>query len=621
MSEPTNGRSTPGPTEGRRLGPRRDRFLLATAAPAQLATAGLAAGPESPADPVDLLGRLGAAGTFEVHRVIKASAGPALSVMGTEAIASDFPDVAVVEMEADRAAILSAHPLVHLEPDLPLRYHPAPGPVTGMRLRDPGLVPLGDDIAVPFVVRDRAGTPLAGAEVYLMSPAFPARGVTGADGAVTLSVPQAALADVRGLYVKPQADHWAVWLAQPEIDPGQPGVVVCPSLGETFPGFPAERELEGWARHAMRFDVLPPTFRGHGVKIAIIDSGAAVDHPDLSGRVTAGRDVAGQTDDGWRVDTVGHGSHTAGIIGGSDNGMGIIGVVPEAEIHSCKIFPGGRFSDLLEALDYCLANGIDLVNLSLGSPQPSELLARKIEQVRQAGIACVVAAGNSGGAVAFPANLASVLAVAAIGKTGEYPPESYHATQVFGTPTAEGYFSARFTCFGPEVDVCAPGVAVVSSVPPGNYAAWDGTSFAAPYVTGLAALLLAHHSDFRDRFAARDAGRVDRLFEIIKGSCQPLALGDPGRSGAGLPDAEAALGLKPPVTLTPPADPTLAALWAAMAQAGLVPAPMPVAPVPAMAAAPAGARDQPAPGDDVLAPLRTALRSAGLFGYGSAENN
>ena len=122
-------------------------------------------------------------------------------------------------------------------------------------------------------------------------------------------------------------------------------------------------------------------------------------------------------------------------------------------------------------------------------------------------MACIVAAGNSAGPVAFPASMRTVLAVAAIGKAGEYPPESYHATQVYGNITPDGYFSAAFTCFGPEVDVCAPGVAIVSCVPPANYAAWDGTSFAAPYVTGLAALLLAHHPDFRDRYAARDANR------------------------------------------------------------------------------------------------------------------
>jgi subtilisin len=237
----------------------------------------------------------------------------------------------------------------------------------------------------------------------------------------------------------------------------------------------------------------------------------------------------------------------------------------------------------------------------------------------------------------------TVLAVAAIGKLGDYPPESFHATRVYGVPTVDGYFSASFTCHGPEIDVCAPGVAIVSSVPPSHYAAWDGTSFAAPYVTGLAALLLAHHPDFRSRWANRDSARVDRLFELIKGSCRPLALGGMSRSGAGLPDAVAALGLVPPVTTSPPAHPILAELWTMMAQSGLIPVSVPTvgSPVhlqPAHFGAPAyfpghgdgfpghgdgaGQRDghdQPsritltAPAGEPLDPLRAAMRSAGLL--------
>jgi subtilisin family serine protease len=237
-----------------------------------------------------------------------------------------------------------------------------------------------------------------------------------------------------------------------------------------------------------------------------------------------------------------HGSHCAGIITGADDGKGIVGFAVEAEVHACKIFPGGRFSDLIEALDYCIERQIDVVNLSLGSQFPSQLVAAKIDQARNAGVACVVAAGNDAGAVNFPGSMPTVLTVAAIGKMDAFPPDSSHAAEISGPQTADGYFSARFTSHGRGVDVCAPGVAILSSVPPDSYAAWDGTSMAAPHVAGLAALVLAHHGDFRNGFKKRDVHRVDHLFQILKSSCTDIDLGDPGRTGAGLPNALRALG-------------------------------------------------------------------------------
>ncbi|SFE41392.1 Subtilase family protein [Actinoplanes philippinensis] len=507
------------------VGSRRERYLVAPLG--------------APHEADHLLARLGEDPATTVHRVV-----------------STAPSFAVVEMDADRAAMLTASGAAHVEPDLPLRCA-SPMP-------DPSVSPSGGVARVPFLVTGSDGRPLEGAEIYLMNETFLLRGVTAQDGTVTIDAPAGVLHALDGVHVKPRQDYWAVWLGRPELTADAPNLVTCPSFAETFPGFP-QRPLDGWARRAMRFDALPPTFRGDGIRIAIVDSGASVEHPDLAGRVVGERDQ-------WE-DPLGHGTHVAGIIGGADDGHGIVGVVPEAVLHSYRVLPDGRFSDLIEAIDRCIADNVDVINLSLGNAQPSPLVARRIEQARQAGIACVAAAGSSGGPVMFPASLPTVLAVAAIGRLGDYPPESYHATRVYGVPTVEGYFSASFTCHGPEIDVCAPGVAIVSSVPAAGYAAWDGTSCAAPYVTGLAALLLAHHPDFRG--AARDSARVDHLFELIRGSCRPLPLGDPTRSGAGLPDAVAALGLVPPVTTSPPAHPILAELWTMMAQSGLIPVSVP----------------------------------------------
>jgi subtilisin family serine protease len=103
-------------------------------------------------------------------------------------------------------------------------------------------------------------------------------------------------------------------------------------------------------------------------------------------------------------------------------------------------------------------------------------------------------------------------------------------------------FSPKFTCFGPQVAVAGPGVAIVSTVPGGGYAAWDGTSMATPHVTGMAALLLAHHPVFRDGARLRNEQRVAQLFSLLAGTCTPF-LGDRTREGAGLPDLQKAAGL------------------------------------------------------------------------------
>jgi len=103
-------------------------------------------------------------------------------------------------------------------------------------------------------------------------------------------------------------------------------------------------------------------------------------------------------------------------------------------------------------------------------------------------------------------------------------------------------FVPPFSCRGSELDLCAPGVAVIACQSPDGYAVCDGTSLAAAYVAALAALILADHADFKGSFAAKDGHRVERLFQILKDTAQPI--GHPWQTGAGLPDAARALGVR-----------------------------------------------------------------------------
>lgn len=469
------------------------------------------------------------------------------TVPGALAGGVPFPQAIIVaEMPRERAERLSLIPrqvsrvpTVVIEPDYPLMLEGA----AVHCIRDPGLVgPRPGGPSVTLAVAGKDQQPVEGAAVYLFGDTWLAQGVTDARGQVQLTLFDESVEAVRGLLVQPRAGYWSFWTAEPALDPARPNRVSLVPLDQTFPGFPG-REPVGWGARAMRVDQLPATYRGQGVRVALVDSGIAVGHPDLQGVVKGGYDAAGQSAQGWDRDEHGHGSHLAGIIAGAADGKGIRGLAPDAELYAIKVLPGGRVSHLIDALNRCIELQVHLVCLAVGSEGYSELLEEKLREMKDLGIACIAAAGSAGGRVQHPAASPHVLTVGAVGRHGEFPAESYHAAQAADGPDGAEYFAPRFSAFGPEVEVSGPGVAVLSCVPPNDYAVRDGTSVAAAHVTGLAALVLAHHPEFQGALRVRDA--VDRLFQILRQSARPLDLGDPNRTGAGLPDAVTALLQRP----------------------------------------------------------------------------
>lgn len=455
--------------------------------------------------------------------------------------------VLVALMHEDKAQALAQQGQGQLivERDQPLQLHDVSYPQQPP-LANCNLPMSGSAFTAEFVVMGK-DQPVAGADVYLFGSLLPAHGVSDANGRVKLTLFGESAASIRRLYVKPRADYWSFFQLQPDVSDSDLNLIGLRPLSEwpSLKNFPQQQQLS-WGQKAMRLDQLPNTYRGQGVKIAVIDSGCANSHQDLT-QVSHGYDIVNKATNTatWNVDTISHGSHCTGVIAGLDSATGIRGFAPDAEVHACKLFPGGQVSQLIDALEYCIEQQIDVVNMSLGGADYSEALEQQIIRAKQAGIACIVAAGNSGGPVQYPGSSQHVLTVAAIGRINEFPNDSYHTQTMTAMVDANGFFSASFSCFGPEVAVCGPGVAITSSVPDNNFAAWDGTSMATPHITGLAALVLAHHPEFRGAGQMRSAARVERLFQIIKHACQPLMLGDQRRTGFGLPDVLRAVGLSP----------------------------------------------------------------------------
>jgi len=266
-----------------------------------------------------------------------------------------------------------------------------------------------------------------------------------------------------------EEDFFAKWI---EEAPASMAEVPLPSmeavLGLVRPSGDVRPEQIPWGIAKVGAPQVWARARGTGVKVAVVDTGVGP-HPDLKveGGYNASLFGSGYDDDN------GHGTHVAGTIGARRNDKGVVGVAPKARLYGIKVLDkdgSGWVSDIVKGLIWCANNGIQVGNMSLGSPMPSDTLQRALRYGKARGMVLVAAAGNSGGSVGYPAAYPETIAVAA----------SDWKDQL-----------ASFSSRGPQVRLIAPGVAVVSTVPGREYASFSGTSMAAPHVAGLAAMAVS----------------------------------------------------------------------------------------------------------------------------------
>ncbi|WP_018923079.1 S8 family serine peptidase [Salsuginibacillus kocurii] len=209
---------------------------------------------------------------------------------------------------------------------------------------------------------------------------------------------------------------------------------------------------------------------GEGVSVAVIDTGIMHDHPDLN--VVDSETFVDGTEDA--EDDNGHGTHVAGIIAALDNNEGTVGVAPDADLYAAKVLNedgSGMHSWVVQGIEWAIHNEIDVINLSVGGDQHSDLLGDAIEYAVDQGIAMVAAAGNRGAGedqIEYPARYDDVIAVGAT---------TIHDER------------AQFSATGPSLDIVAPGQDILSTDNDGGYIRDHGTSMAAPHVSGHLALL------------------------------------------------------------------------------------------------------------------------------------
>jgi subtilisin family serine protease len=496
-------------------------------------------------DGVEIIRRLPGSGNSPARPMNPTTAAP--MTMSSETV--------VVRMDEQRGEALrqNAPPHVIVEIDAPLDHSDmvVPEPIS-RRLTVQAMPFPRPRRELLFRILGEGDRPLANAVINLYGPGFygpgiPAQAITDSSGQASLQTHAVDGADMHAVYVRPAADHWERYIRNPSLEPGQVNVIRLSPLDLSSRSFSGERPY-GWGQRIMKFDRVSTEWNGTGTKIGLIDSGCDTSHPLLR-HVLRGADLTRDKDpQSWKSDELGQGTHCAGLIAGSPVASSdIIGCAPAAEVHVFKVVPGGHISDLIEALGQCIERRLDIVQIGVCVEQFSELVAQKITEARLNGIACIVGAGNSGGAVQFPGNVPGVLTVSAVGKLGEYPQDTRHAQRALPQLVPySGIYATNFSAWGPQVGLCAPGVAVVSSVPGGGYAAWDGCAMAASHVVGFSALLLSHHPMLQSiNFGARADQRVSILYDFLRAAAIPHAQIDPSRVGAGIPDLQQVPGFLP----------------------------------------------------------------------------
>ncbi|RTG98055.1 peptidase S8 [Thermus scotoductus] len=349
----------------------------------------------------------------------------------------------------------------------------------------------------------------------------------------TLSLPQ------RPLGLKPQAYTDSV--TDPyflQVPPGDP-LSATGADGTSYINVPYL-----WGIYRIRApEVWNQGYRGQGVVAAVVDEGIDLSHPDLQANLWTNPNPNSSTcpglhgydfvdDDPDPSDSGGHGTHVAGTIAAAANGQGVVGVAPEARLMALRAlgYFGGTNYMLVRALKYAADCGAKVVNNSWGSGGRSKAFLDVLQYGTAKGVIYVFSAGNSyrsGNRPSYPVAYSTLLpGVIGVGAS------------------SNDNRRAGFSNAGPYVTLVAPGAAVLSTIPVAQnpsdpYAFLQGTSMAAPHVTGVVALLLSAKPDAKPE-AIRLALEQGANAKLTAQAAKPdYAAG--GQYGYGLVDAKASL--------------------------------------------------------------------------------
>ncbi|MGH2770063.1 MAG: S8 family serine peptidase [Actinomycetota bacterium] len=319
---------------------------------------------------------------------------------------------------------------------------------------------------------------------------------------------------------------------------------------------------EQWALGKIEAERAWAKSRGEGVVVAVVDSGVDFGHPDLKGKSAGSWNCVGVSDDTQDCrpggeDDVGHGTAVAGVAAAmTGNGEGIAGVAPDAKIMSVKVLSSegtGSIPDIARGVKWAADQGAEVINLSLGPENILPLLdlifgdSRKqfqeefqepVDYATGKGALVVAAAGNDG----EPSYFAGMEHVYVVGATGPDDEVAFYSSTDPNVYAPGGDDKSTFDCSEGGSERC-----ILTTKRGGTYGPIQGTSFAAPHVSGVAALLMS--AGLKNE-TARD--RMDQSADSIRGGKRINAARAVG-AGAVAAAPPAAGGIAPEAPTRPPA--------------------------------------------------------------------
>ncbi len=263
-----------------------------------------------------------------------------------------------------------------------------------------------------------------------------------------------------------------------------------------------DHQIYSWGINSINAQEAWSKTKGENVKIAILDTGVDVSHPDLKNNIKGTYNAIENNNE--VEDGCGHGTLIAGIIASAKNSFGVVGVAPEAELYIVKVLDDnaeGDVVDIVNGIYWCIENNIQIINLSFGISKDIPLLKNAINDARESGIIIVASSGNtSGSAAEYPAAYEEVISISVVDKMNQ-----------------KTYFAAKG-----KIDFCAPGTEIISTYLDGTYKECFGASFSTAFATGFIALILQKSIEFNNEFSNVNKD-LDLLSQLIQ-NCMDLGI-------------------------------------------------------------------------------------------------